>query len=262
MVKCATCSKVLNTKSPGIQCLKCSKWYHCSCVSITADQLTTLYQTESAEWKCRKCTNTGTSKPKRLSFVLPEEQNNEEEDHEPEKMNDLMTQPNIKSLFDDMLMKVRKEIGTIVSQELQKSLHFYSDKIDDFEKKIVEYDNKLKAADNKYINLENKFKNLELRNEVIEQKLNSIQQDKIANDIEICGIEEKEGENVEEIANQICAELQQKPDDIISVYRKDTHRKLPDNQHKSSPVIKVSLKPGCKDKWLKSFKQLKLQNNT
>ncbi|KAJ2937729.1 hypothetical protein O0L34_g19122 [Tuta absoluta] len=50
-MKCAKCNKAVTKKNPGLQCTKCTKWLHPSCVALTNDQLIALQSTDSKENK-------------------------------------------------------------------------------------------------------------------------------------------------------------------------------------------------------------------
>ncbi|KAJ0169477.1 hypothetical protein K1T71_015064 [Dendrolimus kikuchii] len=75
MVKCDKCGKIITKKLPGLQCSKCSKWLHGSCVALSIEQLNALSSTDSVDWKCKSCT--GGSKPKRVSCIIPDNDDDE-----------------------------------------------------------------------------------------------------------------------------------------------------------------------------------------
>lgn len=253
MVKCAKCTKIVNKKNPGILCVKCNKWFHGTCAAITIEQLTALHQTEAAEWKCRSCAiGSGNGKPKRLSYIMPDPPEHEDENEDESESTDIFAQPSVIKFMDAM----RREVRTIITDELQQSLKYFSDKIDDFELKINTYETKLKTIENKCMDTKNQHKNLLLHCEVLEQKYNTLLQEKWSNYLEICGIEE-EGE-VETIAKSIGTELKQNANDVITAYRKPTNKRAGQEEgatkHATPPVIVVSLKDGCREKWMTAAK--------
>ena len=156
MVKCLKCSKIVTKKSPGLQCNKCSKWLHGSCANISAEQLSALFTTESADWKCRNCTGSG--KPKRLSFIMPDAEEEVDTDSEQQQIQ-------APTITHKILSDIRREVREVVRDELQTALQFYSDKIDEYEVKIKDYENQC-------YELKNTCKNLILRNDVLEQTKN------------------------------------------------------------------------------------------
>ncbi|KAJ2937747.1 hypothetical protein O0L34_g19142 [Tuta absoluta] len=260
MVKCAKCTKVVNKKCPGILCTKCNKWFHGNCVQLTIEQLTALHQTESAEWKCRTCAiGSNSSKPKRLSFIMPDPEPEEEMEDEPIlDAAEILRQPAVAKFMDEM----RKEIRKIVTEEMQQSLKFYSDKIDEFEEKLNAYETKAKSIENKYTDLKNQQKNTQLQREALEQKYNTLLQEKLANNLEVCGTKQEQDEDVESIVKNIGTELKQSSDDVISAIRKQpTKRAGPTagagkENTAATPVILVTLKAGCKEKWIAAAKTI------
>ncbi|KAL4709599.1 hypothetical protein ACJJTC_007330 [Scirpophaga incertulas] len=131
MAKCLKCTKLVTKKNPGLQCNKCSKWIHGSCANLSTEQLSFLSTTESADWKCRSCA--GNMKPKRLSFIMP--------DVEDEADTDTETATNQTSMSQKMLNEIKREVRDVVRNELQLALQFYSDKIDEYEMRIKDYEN-------------------------------------------------------------------------------------------------------------------------
>lgn len=240
MVKCAKCGKMVTKKNPGIQCSKCSKWFHASCASITADQLNVLYSTDAVDWKCRPCMGNG--KPKRLSCILPDVDDEDITDTE-NLMDNNITQR--------ILSDIRREVRDIIKEELQSTLQFYSDKIDEYELKINGFENKIKLFDNQNMELKHKYKNLELKYEVVEQKLNAFEQSQLANNIDICGVEETE--DVDGMVKNLCIKLNLKAEDVVCTYRKKSNRPEA-KQGKLPPPIVVTLKEGRRDSWLQVAK--------
>lgn len=263
MVKCAKCIKIVNKKSPGILCMRCNKWFHGACVSITIEQLTALHQTEAADWKCPTCAmGAASSKPKRISFIMPDPVQDEEPEDEPSPdPAEIINQPAFAKFMDE----IRKEIRKVITNELQQSLKFYADKIDEFENKVITYEAKIKSIDNKYTDIKNQQKNTQLHYEALEQKYNTLLQEKWCNYIEICGIKEEEQEDVENIAKNVGKELQQSQNDVVSAYRKLPTKRAGTgagaNNQLAPPVIVVSLKEGCKGKWMTAAKVNRRNSN-
>lgn len=235
----------MTKKNPGVQCSKCNKWLHGTCASITTEQLTALFTTDSVDWKCRGCT--GGAKPKRLSCILPDHDEEDNTDTEPINNNDAK----------QILSEIRREVREVIRQELQNTLQFYSDKIDEYEEKIKGYEITMKSLENKCMDTKNTCKNLALKNDVLEQKLNAIEQNLLANNLEICGIKEEEMENIKEIANKICTKITQNPEDITKVYRKKIRRSNTTNNMQTAIVVTLR-DPHCREKWLESAKKIQL----
>lgn len=250
MVKCAKCSKIVNKKNPGVQCNNCNKWYHGPCAFLTVEQMSALSLTDSVDWKCRGCKSTQT---KRISVILPDQ---EEEESDSEGSN---TKGQEKLLYEirQEVREMRNMVREIIRDELQSTLQFYSKKIDDYEEKLHEFETKSKLADNQIKNLTNVTKNLQLRNEVLEQKLNKIEQAQMYNSIEICGIPEKV-QDVKKIAEKCAVVIKQKPEGIIEVQRKKIIQKPGAAQaaraSADAPIV-VTLREGNQKAWLLAAKE-------
>ncbi|CAH2093494.1 unnamed protein product [Euphydryas editha] len=239
MVKCVKCSKLINQKNPGLQCNTCDKWYHASCVAMTNEQLNTLSKTDSVDWICKSCS--GQQKPKRLSCILPKEDVSEFQNLEPMANN--LTKKDI--------LDLKSQLIEVIREELQRTLQFYSDKID-------EYECKLKVQENCTKQLENKYKNLNLKYESLEMKLNTIQQGQLANNIEICGVKEVEQEDIMKITKDIATKIHQNTSDIVKCYRKKKSKGNPSQKKPESSAIVVLLREGVRDAWLRAAKDVSL----
>lgn len=231
MAKCSKCSKLVSKKTPGLQCGKCSKWSHAACASLSNEQLPTLSATDAVDWKCKSCASQ--SKTKRLSAILPEPEDDDNTDTDSVLVNQECEKKTI-------LSEIRNEIRKVIREELQNSLKFYAEKIDDFQESIDNYEHKIKNIENQNQDLKNKFTNIQLKYEVLEQKLNSLEQIMIENKIEICGINKSQNENIENICKKISVKLGQSENDIIKIYRKES--KAPAAQNRISTTLVVSLK--------------------
>ncbi|KAG7303733.1 hypothetical protein JYU34_012299 [Plutella xylostella] len=248
MVKCAKCSKLVGKKSPGVQCSKCNKWLHGTCASLSTEQLSALSLTDSIDWKCRGCSSAAGGKPKRISVILPDL---EDEDSEVEGTNQ-GTQERLLHEIKKEVREMRQTVREIIRDELQSTLKFYSDKIDDFEDKMKDYDCRVKLMENQCKNANNKIANLELKNEVLQQKINKMEQAQFCNDIEICGVTEDE-KDVKKLASLVSKIIQQKEEDIVKVYRKKKPIKPGVAQGAramaDAPIV-VTLREGRRDSWL------------
>lgn len=251
MVKCIKCDKNVTKKCPGIQCNNCKKWLHGTCASITTEQLSALSLTESVDWKCRSCV--GGARPKRLSCIVPdlEEDDNTDANIETGSKN---------AIFQEITRDLRREIREIIRKELQTTLQFYSDKIDDYEKKIHTFENTTKSLEKQVLDVKNKCKNIDTKYQALEQKMYATEQSRLANSLEICGVEETEGEDVHKITNDLASMLQQNPNDIIEATRKKTRTRDSQNptSKKNHPTITVQLRNGSRDQWLEAAKSISI----
>lgn len=248
MAKCAKCNKVVTKKNPGILCGRCNKWMHGECVSLSHEQLTTLHATE-ADWKCRACS--GSSKQKRISIILPDPEEDDVTD------TDSITagasiDPNSQKMLTTVLSTIRHEIRETIQEELKRTLQFYSDKMDDFQIKIDNYEEKIKLVENQCKDLNNKYTNMKNNLESIQIKLNTLEQEKIENTLEISGIPKEEQENLTEIVKKIGSVINQDNNDIKKIYRKESKGLASRKRHAS--VVVLTLREGCRDRWLEAAK--------
>ncbi|CAB3228034.1 unnamed protein product [Arctia plantaginis] len=233
MVKCLKCNKEINKKTPGLQCVKCMKWIYGTCANLSPDQLSVLFDTELADWKCRSCT--GNTKPNR-SFIMPDQE--EEENTDSENMS-------ASCITQKMIFEIRNEIRDILQSELQNILQFYSDKIDEYEIKMKNYENQI----GEYKNM---CENLNLKSEVLEQKINNIEQNFLSNHLEIHGTQEQTDENIMSITKSICVKLSQKPVSVVKAYIKKVNKRGTDTT-KPSPIV-VVLANGDENGWITASK--------
>lgn len=247
MAKCAKCSKNVTKKSPGIQCNKCNKWLHGTCAAITNEQLSALSTTESVDWKCKVCT--GNLRPKRLSCIVPDAEEDENTDADTETIT-------TNTIVENISRDLRREVREIIRQELQTTLQFYSDKIDDYEKKKKSFETTTKLLENSCMEIKHKYINFELKYQAMEQKINAMEQNQLANSLEICGVEETENEDILQIASDFATKIKCNPEDIIEAHRKPTHPRRTQDQAAASycPIIRIQLRSGRRALWFEAAK--------
>lgn len=182
----------------------------------------------------------------RISFIMPDAEDDENTDIE-----NLPTPNNAEK----MLSEIKREVREAVRMELQIALQFYSDKIDDYELKMNEFEKQC-------INLKNNCKNLTLKNEALEQRLNTLEQSFITNQLEIIGIKKMEQEDITSIAKKYSTIIGQNPQDITNVYRKENKRKNNSaneattesaTQRAQEPIV-ITLREGRRGSWLDAAK--------
>jgi hypothetical protein len=129
-------------------------------VSLSTEQLCDLLATDSVDWKCHSCAPVHGGKKKRISVILP---NHEDEDSE--------TEGSTQDKPDKALLEMRQEIRQlrqtakeIIRDELQSTLGFYSDNIDEYENKLKDHEMRFKILENHYKDIINTCKNLFLKN--------------------------------------------------------------------------------------------------
>lgn len=185
---CGTCSSILSRTNPGISCQgSCRKEYHLRCVKLPT-AIAELPADSGLGWRCRNCKETADS-----GGVL----------HDMNNKIDLM--------LTDMSDIKRKQ------QDFADSLKFYGDKIDDFNQQMEDLKNLSKSIKGFEQEL------LSVRSECarLKNQIEYLNQQERANNIEICGMPEKRGENIIEIVktmgNVIGASISS--DDIVAAHR-------------------------------------------
>ena len=52
---CATCSKAVTSRQRGIECSRCEKWCHASCVNMSINEYNALSEDLECPWHCPSC---------------------------------------------------------------------------------------------------------------------------------------------------------------------------------------------------------------
>lgn len=185
---CGTCSAILSRTNPGILCQgSCRKEYHLKCVKLPT-AIAELPADSGLGWRCKNCrevTDTG------------------------EVLNGMNLK--IDLMMTDMSDIKRKQ------HDFGDSLKFYGDKIDDFNRQMED----LKKLSKSIAGFEQEL--LSVRSECarLKTQVEYLNQRERSNNLEICGIPEKRGENIIEIIKKIgnVVGVSISQDDIVSGHR-------------------------------------------
>lgn len=188
-------------------------------------------------------------RPKRISCIIADTEAEDEDASDTEITKNVILQ--------QILRDIRREVKDIIREELQTTLNFYSEKIDDYEAKIKKFEINMKTLDNKCNDLQNNLKNSNLKIGILEQKVNIHEQNQLSNNLEICGIKEVEHENLTDITTNLCEKLKLKPDDVVKVYRKRRNNK----KNVDLMTLTVLLRDGCRESWLEAAKNTPIHAN-
>lgn len=216
MAKCSKCAKTVNKKSPGLQCAKCVKWIHAECAMISKEQLSALSNTDSLDWKCRSCV--GVAKPKRVSCILPD-QEEDESDMESVQTSTVQTSTNTNAVLLDMNKKL--EILTTMKLTLDglvESVEFYASQYQE----LTEHK---KQTDKKLLSLENKNTYLEKYARSLEQRVAELESKHKEKNVEIVGLEYKEGEVLQDVAVILARKINVSPEGIAEIKRVGVEKK-------------------------------------
>lgn len=213
--KCFKCKKSITKKLPGLECSRCEKIVHADpvCSKLSNKQLNTLRNSPGIEWSCEDCMK---NLSRRSSFLIPDDDEDEEES---------ITGPTINAqsidtlkLVQDISRELKKTFKETISN-LEHSLEFLGDQINNMEQSIKKQDTKIKDMEHKNIDLQNKNKNLELRVAVLEQEVRNFEQKTLTSALEIAGVPETTTEALEQTLEVIADKLDMDVGDIKSSQR-------------------------------------------
>ena len=247
MSKCEKCTKIITKRSPGLECSRCEKVVHCTtpCSALTVKQLAAIRATDNLGWTCQECQKSSS----RPSIIIPQE---DDDDDETGIMNKSTAQIDVKKLLMDISIEVDKCINRAV-KELQDSLQYQSDKMDDVLENIEAFKETIKDLQRKNTELSNKNKNLETRVGALEQRLQTFEQEKLATLVEIANVPYTEGENTAEIIENAATFLQLPTSEIVKSRR--IHGKV----GRPGPILAQLKNEECQQKWLAAAKKITLQ---
>ncbi|XP_046972771.1 uncharacterized protein LOC124539422 [Vanessa cardui] len=239
MSKCDACKNNITKTSPGLECSKCERIVHLNnkCTGLTNKQITALKAAPSLEWTCQQCQQ---ESPRRYaSIIIPEEE--EEDDESPVQIN-----------ANKFLKNITKEVEKTIKSELRElndSLQFHSAKLDEVVECIDAFKKTIKNLERKNIELTNKNNNLEIRLGALEQRLQELEQEKLAKFIEIANVPYQKNEEIKEIVEKVAIKLKVPKEGIKSV------RRL---QGRNDQIIKVELEDeSTQEKWIIAAKGTK-----
>lgn len=199
--KCSQCNKLVNKKTPGIECNKCKIIVHskCECSGLTIKQLSALNAADNLEWTCLDCSS---KIGRKTSLITPED---EEEDEDEE-----VVAVEVKKFMKDITKEMDKVLKRELKRELNEvssSVQFMSEKLDDCMEKLEVFQQKIRTLEQKNVELVNKNIFLENRISAIEQRMNEAEQFKMINIIEVAEVPVQDDENVQALATKIASKL-------------------------------------------------------
>lgn len=214
MPKCELCTCGITSKSPGLQCSgRCLKFYHAKCVDISKADID-RFSMPGVSWTCKLCRSDAGNK---RQSVIPAD-----EDDSDISMSSL-----------DVLKEIRKDVKLLNNkyESLQTSVNFCSDKVSDFELIVAKLNEKVSTIEKltrENMELKSVITNLNNRLELVEQQVR-------ANNLEIQGVPEKQNENLFSIIKTIGENIgcPIDTDEIDTIFR-TAHRESSD---KPKPII-------------------------
>ncbi|XP_044749735.1 uncharacterized protein LOC123310334 [Coccinella septempunctata] len=203
MPDCDTCTGSISSRSPGLKCSGCGKFFHAKCVNLSKGDVP-RFQMPGVSWNCGGC-RSGGDVHKRRSLAFPVH-------------NVVEASPDSLSV----LQNIQSEMKSLVAkyETLLESVNFCSDSVSSFERSMSAIDRMMvdmERITRENMQLKSTVKDLQERMEVLEQQSR-------VNNLEICGVPEKANENVSHIISRV-AEVIGCPinsSDVDSFYRVPT----------------------------------------
>lgn len=196
MDKCGICEIGFGSSKEArdvVMCTgQCNKYFHINCTSLKNENCSKVRGAKKT-WKCDICYNEGDLQD--IASILKKQL-----DEIKNKMCEL----------DDIKSKI---------EELQKSIEFCSDKIDDFNKTQTELIVKVNNLDKINVHLTEENKKMKEEIKTMSHKINVMDQTMINNDIEIVGVPVTPNESCEDIVKTIGQLITANPENIMTISR-------------------------------------------
>ncbi|KAJ8717895.1 hypothetical protein PYW07_005825 [Mythimna separata] len=244
--RCVRCKKNVTKKLPGLECSRCDKVVHADpvCSKLSNKQLNTLKNSPGIEWSCEECLK---NLSRRSSFVIPEE-DDDENDYEDPKIMEMAPVVDAKKLVQDISREVKKAFREEI-RSLENSLEFLSEQLTSMEQAIKRQDSKIKDLENKNYDLQNKNKNLELRINVLEQRFQEVEQQSLATALEVAGLPEMPSNDIEKVMDTVASKLNVADREILST------RRLPGSKDKPGPILVELKSKTLQQQWIGASKE-------
>lgn len=234
-MQCSVCStNITRVTKPGLQCAKCSKYFHDKCANLSADQFDAIAKT-NISWYCDVCKPKGTRK----SIIIPRSAETPKSSHNTDSPSTNQPEITNNQLFD--------KINGIFNQ-----------KFDDLNKKIeelIEENKKLKEVNNKNMKATTV---LETKVDQLDAELSIIKQREFVKDLFISGIpKDNNNNNINDLVLETISLLQL--DEEITMADFSSVFKVGPDEKTISVVVSVK-DENIKSKILKAAKSLRVKN--
>lgn len=210
---CAICNQGVSL-TKLLNCSICKINFHTTCITKSQDGL--KKPISNKDWKCDNC----------ILKIIPDRRNHDKSDLNNDDIKSIKVNLNNISIKLETLSDSINEIDSI-----EKSISFISAKVDEFNVKFETILSKLKINEKKNFELKKKCALLECELLSLRSNANILEQQNLANNIEITGIPKTENESLFEIVNSIFKVLTIKvePIEVVSYYRTKATKKSGDN---------------------------------
>lgn len=213
MPKCDNCDKTITKKSPGLECNKCGKVVHANqiCSGLSSKQLSAVRNAENLEWTCDECHK---ESPRRKSFVIPEDDENEEDNGSELDGSSAAVNKLLRDVSLEVKKAVKKELASV-----NESLSTCCLRMNAVNSTLAILTEKVKEMEKKNTYLTNQNTHLELKIDALEQHIRNIEQETLANVLEVTGIPDNENENLGILSTKIASKLNIEKHQVTSIKR-------------------------------------------
>lgn len=224
-MKCPVCELVITDVrdvKDSVPCKgTCKQYFHKSCTDIK--DLRSNKGMQLASWKCPNC------RPTKIVINA---------DDEPTTCSDITEVKQAILSINETLSSLLTEVTAIKNTqfELQKSVEFCCNKVDDFQSKLAEMDLRVKQVES----LKEENANLKSLTASLKNSIEELEQRSRIKNLEIAGIPEKLNENLPSVLNEIAkaVDCSITPSDIDAIHRV-AHRNI-DNGRPKNIIVALS----------------------
>jgi predicted flap endonuclease-1-like 5' DNA nuclease len=224
------CAIVNDSDEQGIECIKCRKTYHLTCVAINSKQ---------DDWLCPTCTSTfpkNVNKDNTPVRVTPNvtfrSTKRQALSSPPDNETSLMTQDDVRNIMNDVLKSQLssfvKELNTSVRETLDKELKSVKDEIKEMHNSMNFMNDKFEEVMEQQKRAQKTIKELQADNNslqstvsILQSRVNQLEQSARSNNIEVQCLPENKSEDllkcIKKIGEAINCELFE--DDIMRITR-------------------------------------------
>lgn len=183
--KCRTCVKVIGSRHLKVQCNDCSAFFHGACVQMSKEDVDYLLANKEI-WRCDSC-----KKNRRKSMQVETQLGKDE--------------VNINDVY-KLLQEMREESKAQIKKlegDLGKSVEMCHENIEDLKKVIENQSSSIKEYQQNLLSLKKENIELTKKCQLLETRLDSLEQYSRINCLEINGIPEEKNENVFDIIKKV-----------------------------------------------------------
>lgn len=236
---CARCQQQCNVDS--VTCKHCNGSFHYSCAGVRETVYRKWDESRKSSWKCSRCQNAHVNKPASTVPVLSLEtsQNNVKSFLKANARNNSAPPtdivPELYSLKSANIPEGEKMAQLFkIIEGLVESVQFQSTKYDESLNQISIINEKMAVQHKKLVEQEMKIECLTKENSKLVKMVNNIDQCSRAKNIEIHGVQHREGENVGELVQDLAQQLHIK----MELKNIETAHRMPPSKNKTrGPII-------------------------